>query len=333
MARVGMGEPFVILNPGEAEEKAARFFDYISSPVLTGVDVTFDGFRAYDVEPASVPDLFALRPLVLFGKYKGSPRGSIIVRGSTADGLFEEEIKVRKGTLSEDNSALRLLWARHRIMMLDDLNNLRHDDERVEVVTELGLEYSLMTKYTSFVAVDKIKRSDGKVITVKQSLPLPQGVSDYAVGDKKGQLTHGFASQPRMAPMPARELMKTEEPADISTVDADEVKESEMFPMNVKIIRVTGDFTDHAMEKAVTPLLLAHLRDCFMRKYLTSKTFPELTYLIHLDSKGRIVKVKLLGSSPSSPRIEQCMEKKLGSFVFPKPTTGKAVLELKFAFK
>ena len=49
-------------------------------------------------------------------------------------------------------------------------------------MTGLGLKYHLMTDYTSFVAVDTIIRETGEVVTVKQPLPLPQGVSDYAAG-------------------------------------------------------------------------------------------------------------------------------------------------------
>ena len=40
-----------------------------------------------------------------------------------------------------------------------------------------------MTNYTSFVAIDEeVVNKDGKQTTVKQPLPLPEGVSDYAVG-------------------------------------------------------------------------------------------------------------------------------------------------------
>jgi Ca-activated chloride channel family protein len=49
-------------------------------------------------------------------------------------------------------------------------------------VTKLELKYHLMTEYTSFVAVDKVIRETGEVVTVKQPLPLPEVVSDYAVG-------------------------------------------------------------------------------------------------------------------------------------------------------
>ena len=62
VARAGLGEPFVVTAPGEAAEAAARFRRYIETPVLTGIDVAFNGFDAYDVEPGQVPDLFAEPP-------------------------------------------------------------------------------------------------------------------------------------------------------------------------------------------------------------------------------------------------------------------------------
>jgi len=57
----------------------------------------------------------------------------------------------------------------------------------VKEVTALGLKYSLMTPYTSFVAVDQVKRADGQLVTVKQPLPLPEGVSDLAIGESRMQ--------------------------------------------------------------------------------------------------------------------------------------------------
>ena len=52
-----------------------------------------------------------------------------------------------------------------------------------EKIEELGLKYNLLTEYTSFVAVDYItRRGKDSLVTVKQALPLPEGVSNYAVG-------------------------------------------------------------------------------------------------------------------------------------------------------
>ncbi|MCU0593828.1 MAG: VWA domain-containing protein, partial [Desulfobacterota bacterium] len=76
MARVGLGEPFVITKPDEAPEKAERFRQLILSPVLTRVKVDFRGFEAYDVEPPSIPDVLADRPVTVFGKWRGRPTGT-----------------------------------------------------------------------------------------------------------------------------------------------------------------------------------------------------------------------------------------------------------------
>jgi Ca-activated chloride channel family protein len=179
MARAGRGEPFVACNQAEASQAAKRFAEYIKSPLLTDIEVAFQGFDAYDVEPPTLPDLFAQRPLILFGKYR-SAREKIAVSGKTVWGDYKKAIPVSALLEDKSNAALRYLWARQRIARLDDYGKVGADVK--EEVTELGLRYHLMTQYTSFVAVDTIVRDTGEVVTVKQPLPLPQGVSDYAVG-------------------------------------------------------------------------------------------------------------------------------------------------------
>jgi Ca-activated chloride channel family protein len=41
---------------------AQLFRKYIEAPVLTNISVNYSGFDAYDIEPLTVPDLFAERP-------------------------------------------------------------------------------------------------------------------------------------------------------------------------------------------------------------------------------------------------------------------------------
>ncbi len=179
IARVGKGEPFVVTNEKEAELVAEKFIDYVKHPLLTDIKVTFEGFDAYEVEPIAMPDLFAERPLVLFGKYKNAS-GRIKVMGKTTKGDYVRKIDVTSSQENRLNEALKYLWAREKIARLADYGRVGVDTK--EEVTKLGLKYHLMTEYTSFVAVDKVVRETGEVVTVKQPLPLPQGVSDYAVG-------------------------------------------------------------------------------------------------------------------------------------------------------
>jgi Ca-activated chloride channel homolog len=183
MARAGMGEPFIVTKPGDAESKAADLRKMVSSPVLTDIKLDFGGLDVYDVEPASVPDVFSERPVIVFGKWRGKAQGTIVLSGISGEGAYSHRINVAKVDSLAQNSALRYLWARHRIATLGDDNLLRPNDERIERITRLGLEYNLLTAYTSFVAVDsEVRNKDGKSTTVRQPLPLPEGVSDLAVG-------------------------------------------------------------------------------------------------------------------------------------------------------
>jgi Ca-activated chloride channel family protein len=181
VARAGQGEPFVVTKPEEAEQAATAFQEYIQSPVLTGIQVSFSGFDAYDVEPSKVPDLFARRPVVVFGKYRGEPKGTIELRGRTGKDVFRASFSPSEAQAREDHRALRYLWARTRIAQLSDFGRASEDVRGA--VTQLGLTYNLLTQYTSFIAVEEVIRNAGGAgPDVAQPLPLPAGVSDLAVG-------------------------------------------------------------------------------------------------------------------------------------------------------
>lgn len=188
MARVGLSEPFVVTNPAEAAAQAERFRAYIQSPVLTGITCEFEGFDAYDVEPVSVPDVLAARPVIVFGKWRGAPGGTVALSGATGQGEYWQSFDVANAAPSDTHRALRYLWARKRIESLGDYNALTETDARARDITELGLRYNLLTQYTSFVAIDReIRRVDDAIQTVKQPLPLPQGVSANAVSQTQSQ--------------------------------------------------------------------------------------------------------------------------------------------------
>jgi Ca-activated chloride channel family protein len=187
VARAGLGEPFIVTEPGEATEAAARLRRYIDTPVLTGIDVMFKGFDAYDVEPSKVPDLFASRPIVVFGKWRGSAAGSIEISGRTGRGAYQRSIAVSPASADPSHAALRHLWARTRIADLSDFGPAVPNEERVAEITLLGLTYSLLTRYTSFIAVQEVVRRTAEGANeVNQPLPLPAGVSDSAVGVTRG---------------------------------------------------------------------------------------------------------------------------------------------------
>ncbi|MEM6396633.1 MAG: VIT domain-containing protein [Bacteroidota bacterium] len=202
LAHVGRGQSFVLTDETDAPDVVDRFRRYIESPVLTGTKLTFDRFDAYDVEPISIPDLTSERPLVVFGKYKGRPRGRIELcgyggySGEIAHPVYLEQPVnpaqrqktfsdvVKPSARSEKNGALQYLWARERLRRLSDYAGLSYGQNHREEIVSLGLKYNLLTQFTSFVAVEEslIANTDGELERVEQALPLPEGVSNMAVG-------------------------------------------------------------------------------------------------------------------------------------------------------
>ena len=189
LARAGMGEPFIITQPSEAAEQAARFRKMIDAPVLTSVKARFEGLDVYDVEPQHLPDVLGERPVILFGKWRGEAKGQLVIEGQTANGRFSQTLPIALAAdcaapANNNTAALRHLWARHRIASLSDQESLEGGDAFSKRITELGLSYSLLTQYTSFIAVDQVVRNPvpQDSTAVNQPSPLPQGVGNLAVG-------------------------------------------------------------------------------------------------------------------------------------------------------
>jgi Ca-activated chloride channel family protein len=184
VAKAGMGEAFVVTQAAEAPAIADKFREYIQSPVLTDIQVRANGFDIYDVQPFQLPDLFAQRPVILFGKWRGSPSGAFELQGKTGQGEYVTRLDVAGVQPDEANRALRYLWARSRIAELSDYGSADLDAERVSNITALGLKYNLLTAYTSFIAVrEVVSNPQGQAQDVEQPLPLPVGVSDFAIGN------------------------------------------------------------------------------------------------------------------------------------------------------
>jgi len=161
VANAGRGEPIVATDEAEARKKAVWFREYIQRPVLTDVTLDIQGFDVYDVEPLSIPDVFAERPVVVFGKWRGEPKGTFALKGETGEGAFANNLTVNNYKTQKGNEVLKYLWARERIRVLSDYNRIVGEDATVKKeVTALGLKYNLLTDYTSFLAIDDRNRME-----------------------------------------------------------------------------------------------------------------------------------------------------------------------------
>ncbi|MCG6866179.1 MAG: VWA domain-containing protein [Thiogranum sp.] len=181
IARVGRAEAFVVTGSADAARTSGQFSQYISAPALTNIRVEADGVELYDLEPARAPDMLAQRPVMVIGKYRNAADDASI-RLTGVGGQGAQSWTFRLDEAQSVDSTLPQLWARKR---LERLYAVPADNKEVlrERIVELGLQYSLLTRHTSFVAVDDtVRNTAGDAEDVKQPLPLPEGVSNLAVG-------------------------------------------------------------------------------------------------------------------------------------------------------
>jgi len=141
------------VQPGENLEVAlTEFYAKIAHPLLTDVEVEFDGIQVADVYPESLPDLFQGSSLMLTGRYQAEgDTASVRVRGWAGN---EQREYVYHFDLSEniDRDFVPRLWATRRVgALLDQVRVEGESQTLVDEIRELGLSYGIITPYTTFV--------------------------------------------------------------------------------------------------------------------------------------------------------------------------------------
>jgi Ca-activated chloride channel family protein len=329
MARAGMGEPFVVLATGDVSAAADSFRKYVQTPVLTRGEIEFEGFPAYDVEPPGIPDLFASRPVTVFGKWPKDqkPRGTIHLTGITGGDPYSAKLQVEDFSPSEKNAALKYLWARRRIATLTDEYGVSRDDRLKAEITRLGLAYHLLTSFTSFVAVDtRVRRTDEGLETVEQPLPLPQGVTDAAVG-ANAKARMASPAQPMMSvrAVPKKVLKENRslESADgkaqdeESTASAEKEKAPVTITLNASKTAVSGGLTKKAVNEFAGDRL-SELSGCFPAPPAEKKALTGgVPLTIVVEKSGRVRAVSIEAKWLSGTDAAECLVKKIINWRFP----------------
>ncbi len=145
------------VRPDENIELAvSTLYDRIAYPVLTDVDVAFSNLDVFDVFPRELPDLFAGQQLVVTGRYRDTANSAVMLSGQfsgeSVSYTFEDRFG---GDEADETEFISALWATRKVGYL--LDQIRLNGETAELVNEvrnLGVEYGLVTPYTSYLAVD-----------------------------------------------------------------------------------------------------------------------------------------------------------------------------------
>ena len=183
MAEAGRGEVEYVSLTDDGSAAARRFHDRVRNPLLTDISIDWNGLPVADVYPQRIPDLFGAKPVVLKGRYSSAGSATIRLKGKVAGNDFVREIPVEFPETMASHDVLASLWARARIdnLMSRDYagaqsGNMKQDLK--DTITQLGIEYRLMTQFTSFVAVEEMIVTDGgQPRRIDVPVEVPAGVN------------------------------------------------------------------------------------------------------------------------------------------------------------
>ncbi|MGX5172984.1 marine proteobacterial sortase target protein [Aliikangiella sp. IMCC44653] len=175
-AQFGRGKATFIASIAESKEKLENLFKHISRPLLTNLQVHWPDNLTVEMWPHKIPDLHSGDPLWIKAKVVRSEANglseqanyTVRVSGDLPTQQWEANLAITP-TLS-GNTATRLannsglasksgiakLWAREKIAAL--MNAASHGKVSAktrQLITELGIDYQLVTRFTSLVAVEK----------------------------------------------------------------------------------------------------------------------------------------------------------------------------------
>jgi len=211
MASEGKGEVEYVTLTEDGTKAAKKFYERVRTPLLTDLSIDWNGMPVADVYPNRLTDLFSAKPVIIHGRYTKAASGTIKLKGKIGGLPYEREIKLDLPDREGANDSLASLWARTRI---DELSSAKTKTENAakapdidKEIASLGIEYRLLTDFTSFVAVqDKVVNQNGQPVTVQVPVELPEGVNRETTVGSTQETVDVTAASVKSLPLRARSV-------------------------------------------------------------------------------------------------------------------------------
>lgn len=158
-AKFGRGSYTVIRDLNQVNTKIAELFDKITRPVMRNIDVIWPHRIGQTLEqyPTRIPDLYVGEPLTLLVK-SDQPIDKVTVLGEMLNTPWRQSLSLAKGTAEQSNTEnLDAVWARQKVASLMDklVTNELSAEQLKPIIVELGIAHNIVTKFTSFIAIEK----------------------------------------------------------------------------------------------------------------------------------------------------------------------------------
>jgi len=172
MAGMGGGVASFIGLDASRVDAMDEYFEITSRPAMHDLAIAVSGNA--EIYPADLPDVFVGRPVFVHGRTDNGIDAPLHISGRIG-GEMVKIACIARG--HEDRAALPQVWARARIRDLMDRMTWSTENGLADRVRETALAYNLASAFTSFLAVDSSRVTEGDHgTTVHVPVPVPEGV-------------------------------------------------------------------------------------------------------------------------------------------------------------
>jgi Ca-activated chloride channel homolog len=180
-AQMGRGTFTFIGQGSEVEQRMNELLRKLTAPVLTDITLYWPDGVTPEYAPASIGDLYADEPLLITARLPQETGGILNITGRSVR-VWGRQIPLHA---AESRTGVATLWARNRI---EDIVNQQAqgvaDDVIRSQVLPLALQYQVVSKYTSLVAIDKtpVRKPGESLHNARIENTKPQGQNWEASG-------------------------------------------------------------------------------------------------------------------------------------------------------
>ena len=180
VAKHGGGLADVIELNTDPGPLVAQIAERIHRAQLAKIQIDWNGLSVYETYPRRIPELWAGRPVIMFGRYGAGGSKEIRLSGSAEGKPLKYKLHVTLPDAQPAHDVLSKVWARKKIEDISARLHAADAPEIIEEITNIALTHRLMTQYTSFVAVDEndmqpINEEAKAPRQVVVPVPLPEG--------------------------------------------------------------------------------------------------------------------------------------------------------------
>ena len=148
------GTPQYVEPSEDIEVAVSSFYDKISEPVLSDLELDTGSVKTKEVYPKSLPDLFKGSQLIVLGRYDSTGETNVKLTGRIGAKKHTHANKADFPRKNSENNFIPRLWAQRKVgYLLDEIRSHGNDDELKDEIIRLSKKYGIITPYTSFLVL------------------------------------------------------------------------------------------------------------------------------------------------------------------------------------